>query len=65
MSVFRRYLDGFVGGSGEEQVSGGVDAQAPHGALVADKRALALEDLLRVVRCTERRGMKEMISAEV
>lgn len=43
------YLDGLIGGSGEEQVPGGVDAQAPHGTLVADKCPLALEDLLGVV----------------
>lgn len=44
------YLDGLIGGSGEEQVPGGVDAQAPHGTLVAHERPLALEDLLGVVR---------------
>lgn len=44
------YLDGLIRGSREEQVPGGVDAQAPNGTLVADKGPLALEDLLGVVR---------------
>lgn len=47
------YLDGLIGGSREEQVPGGVDTQAPHGTLVADKCPLALEDLLGVVRYTQ------------
>ena len=43
------HLDGFVRGAGEEQVSGGVDAEAPHRALVAHEGSFTLEDLLGVV----------------
>lgn len=50
------YLNGFVRRATEKQVSNGVNAQTPHGALVSHKSALALEDLLRIVGCGMRRG---------
>lgn len=47
------YLDSLIWGARKEQVSSGVDTQAPHRTLVADKRPLTLEDLLGVVCYTQ------------
>lgn len=52
------HLDGLIGGAAEEQVPHGVDAETPDGALVAHERPLALEDLLRVIRCREMGGVR-------
>lgn len=50
------HLDGLIRGATEEQVPHGVDTETPDGALVAHEGSFALEDLLWVIGCRDRRG---------